>query len=143
MTDWLPDALTAIFPGTMIPVEAFMSLHVRSVPEPLVTLDGVLVSVQLGTGTGATEAVTEAVHDPVLATFAVEIEYCVVAFDGGVIVRFPETPIGVFPGMRSPVRLLVSDQVTIAFVPFWTLDGLMFIEQVGGVVTGASARRAK
>ncbi len=72
ITFWLPSCEVRIFPGVIIPVSALTRFHESSVPEPLVTEEGVLVSVQLGTGGGDTAVVvTDALHDPVPARFEV------------------------------------------------------------------------
>ena len=60
------------------------------------------------------------------------------AFDGGVIVREPDIPTRIFPGLRVPVREPDILHESTAPLPFVTLFGLMEILQLGGVTGGTT-----
>ncbi len=80
-----------IFPGFITPVEVFVMIQKRVVPEPFCTLEGFDERTHEGGSTGGGDgttlglAVTEALHFHDPAALFVVMVYCVVASDGGMI----------------------------------------------------------
>lgn len=140
-----PEVPRRIFPGLRVPERDLLMLHERIVPLPLVTLFGLKERVQVGGVTGGTTTggittsavvVIDPVQELVPLEFMTKRTYGVVALGGGVIMRDPDNPRMIFPGLSVPVSDPVMDQVRIAPLPLLILFGLIHNEQDGGFITG-------